>query len=132
MERFHTRYRQTAAVVPIARATPLTRRFSASVFLSVMQTDRVVSRCIGWVQRPQAAEPRYSVVPCYGFRRIPAGGLSAGRKAVEAAAPIHVALVRKWFIDALTPAQLDSITEMSASVIDRLTEGQVAPDPRGG
>jgi DNA-binding MarR family transcriptional regulator len=56
----------------------------------------------------------------------------AGRKAIEAAAPIHVELVRKWFIDALTPAQLDAITEISAAVIDRLTEDQVGPNPRGG
>jgi DNA-binding MarR family transcriptional regulator len=56
----------------------------------------------------------------------------AGRRAIEAAAPIHVALVRKWFIEALTPAELEAMTAISASVIDRLTEGQVAPDPRGG
>jgi DNA-binding MarR family transcriptional regulator len=55
-----------------------------------------------------------------------------GRNAIEAAAPIHVELVGKWFIDALTPAQLDAITEISAAVIDRLTEDQVGPNPRGG
>jgi DNA-binding MarR family transcriptional regulator len=55
----------------------------------------------------------------------------AGRRAIEAAAPIHVELVRKCFIDALTPAQLDAITAISAAVVDRLTEYQVGPDPRG-
>lgn len=54
----------------------------------------------------------------------------SGRKAIEAAAPIHVELVRKWFIDALTPAQLDAMTEISAAVLDRLTENQAADTAR--
>jgi DNA-binding MarR family transcriptional regulator len=48
----------------------------------------------------------------------------AGRKAIEAAAPIHVELVRKWFIDALTPAQLEAMTTIGAAVVDRLTRHQ--------
>jgi DNA-binding MarR family transcriptional regulator len=48
----------------------------------------------------------------------------AGRKAIEAAAPIHVELVRKWFIDALTPAQLEAMTAIGAAVVDRLTRHQ--------
>jgi DNA-binding MarR family transcriptional regulator len=48
----------------------------------------------------------------------------AGRKAIEAAAPIHVQLVREWFIDALTPAQLKAMTAISTAVLDQLTENQ--------
>jgi DNA-binding MarR family transcriptional regulator len=48
----------------------------------------------------------------------------AGRKAIETAAPIHVELVRKWFIDALTPAQLKAMTSIGTAVVDRLTENQ--------
>jgi DNA-binding MarR family transcriptional regulator len=44
----------------------------------------------------------------------------AGRKAIEAAAPIHVELVRTWFIDALTPEELDTMTAISAAVLSRL------------
>jgi DNA-binding MarR family transcriptional regulator len=53
----------------------------------------------------------------------------AGRRTIEAAAPIHVELVRKCFIEALTPAQLDAMTAISAAVIDRLTEGRVEEAP---
>ena len=48
----------------------------------------------------------------------------AGRRAIEAAAPIHVELVRKWFIDALTPAELEAMTAISTAVVDRLTRHQ--------
>jgi DNA-binding MarR family transcriptional regulator len=48
----------------------------------------------------------------------------AGRKAIEAAAPIHVEQVRAWFIDALTPAELEAMTAISAAVVDRLTQHQ--------
>ncbi len=50
----------------------------------------------------------------------------SGRRAIEAAAPIHVDLVRKWFIDALTPAQLKAMTAIGTAVVDRLTEEQAA------
>ena len=49
----------------------------------------------------------------------------AGRTAIEAAAPIHVELVRTWFIDALTPAQLKAMTAIGTAVVDRLTESQL-------
>lgn len=53
----------------------------------------------------------------------------AGRRAIEAAAPIHVELVRKWFVDALTPAQLKAMTAIGTAVADRLTEHQTADPP---
>jgi DNA-binding MarR family transcriptional regulator len=48
----------------------------------------------------------------------------SGRRAIEAAAPIHVELVRKWFIDALTPAELEAMTAIGTAVVDRLTRHQ--------
>ena len=46
----------------------------------------------------------------------------AGRRAVEAAAPPHVEHVRDWFVDVLTPEQLDALAEMADAVLDRLAE----------
>lgn len=43
-----------------------------------------------------------------------------GRSAIEAAAPSHVADVRRWFLDALSPAQLDALAEISEAVLGRL------------
>ena len=37
-----------------------------------------------------------------------------GRATIEAAAPGHVAAVRRWFVDLLTPEQLDAVGEASA------------------
>ena len=48
----------------------------------------------------------------------------AGRVAIEAAAPIHVELVRTWFIDALTPAQLKAMSAIGTAVVDRLAADQ--------
>jgi DNA-binding MarR family transcriptional regulator len=43
-----------------------------------------------------------------------------GRTAIEAAAPAHVADVRAALIDALTPAQLDALAEISDAVLARM------------
>ena len=40
-----------------------------------------------------------------------------GRKAIEAAAPHHVAMVRRLFIDPLTPGELDAITTAAEKVL---------------
>lgn len=45
-----------------------------------------------------------------------------GRKAIEAAAPGHVAAVRRRFIDRLTPEQIDMLREVSATVLAGLAE----------
>jgi DNA-binding MarR family transcriptional regulator len=45
-----------------------------------------------------------------------------GHQEIERAAPGHVAAVRRLFIDNLTPAQLDSITEAAAVVQAALDE----------
>jgi DNA-binding MarR family transcriptional regulator len=43
-----------------------------------------------------------------------------GRKAIEAAAPGHVAGVRRHFIDLLRPAQLRSLSAIAGTVLDAL------------
>jgi DNA-binding MarR family transcriptional regulator len=45
-----------------------------------------------------------------------------GRKEIEAAAPGHVAAVRRLFIDRLTPAQLDAVGEAAEAVLAGLEE----------
>ena len=44
----------------------------------------------------------------------------SGRRSIEAAAPSHVEAVRSLFIDHLTEAQLDQITEISEQVLTAL------------
>ncbi len=44
----------------------------------------------------------------------------AGREAIEAAAPRHVEHVRRWFVDALTPAQLDALADISDVILAKL------------
>ncbi len=41
----------------------------------------------------------------------------AGRDAIVSAAPLHVADVRRHFVDLLTPAQLDAVAEISETVL---------------
>ncbi|MFI1035425.1 MarR family winged helix-turn-helix transcriptional regulator [Streptomyces sp. NPDC020951] len=52
---------------------------------------------------------------------------SAGRSAIEAAAPCHVAHVRKWFIDTMTPEQLTAFGAMCEAVAARVNAS--ADDP---
>jgi hypothetical protein len=47
---------------------------------------------------------------------------AAGRRAIETAAPVHVEHVRRWFIDSLTPAQLDALVEISEAVVAKLDD----------
>jgi DNA-binding MarR family transcriptional regulator len=44
----------------------------------------------------------------------------AGFRTIEAAAPGHVASVRRHFIDALTREQLEALAEISQTVVRRL------------
>lgn len=44
----------------------------------------------------------------------------AGFQAIRDAAPRHVAQVRRWFLDALTPEQLDALAEIAESVLTGL------------
>jgi len=43
-----------------------------------------------------------------------------GREAIRAAAPAHVAVVRRHFIDLLTPAQLATLDEIAQAVLAQL------------
>jgi DNA-binding MarR family transcriptional regulator len=55
---------------------------------------------------------------CDGDRRGAFVVVSApGRKAIESAAPHHVALVRRLFIDQVTPDELDAITSAAEKVL---------------
>ena len=47
----------------------------------------------------------------------------AGRDAIRAAAPRHVREVRRAFLDALTPGQLDALTEIADAVLRHLVAG---------
>jgi DNA-binding MarR family transcriptional regulator len=42
----------------------------------------------------------------------------AGRKAIEAAAPGHVETVRRYFVDLLTPEEIDTLTAIATRICD--------------
>jgi hypothetical protein len=42
---------------------------------------------------------------------------AAGRVAIEAAAPLHVEHVRKWFLAGLTPEQLGELISISETIL---------------
>ena len=53
---------------------------------------------------------------------------AAGRRAIEAAAPAHVAAVRDLFFDVLTPDQVDALAAISESALTRVrAAGTPAP-----
>jgi DNA-binding MarR family transcriptional regulator len=54
----------------------------------------------------------------------------AGRSAIVAAAPAHVAIVRRQFFDHLTPAQVATIERVSTQVLDHLDGVERTPQPR--
>lgn len=49
-----------------------------------------------------------------------------GRKAIEAAAPGHVAAVRRLFIDHLDPSQLEAVADAAETVLAALAERQLS------
>jgi DNA-binding MarR family transcriptional regulator len=51
----------------------------------------------------------------------------AGREAIERAAPGHVAAVRHWFVDRLTPRQLDALIEICTVALAALDASPSAP-----
>lgn len=57
---------------------------------------------------------------------------SAGRQAIEAAAPAHVDSVRELLFDALSPAQVTSLSSISASVLRRLDAAALPGPERPG
>ncbi|MGL6237019.1 MAG: MarR family winged helix-turn-helix transcriptional regulator [Segniliparus sp.] len=48
-----------------------------------------------------------------------------GLAAIEHAAPRHVREVRRWFVEALTPQQLEAMAEIAGAVVRRLSEREV-------
>jgi DNA-binding MarR family transcriptional regulator len=77
----------------------------------------------GWVRR----------VPCPTDKRSNLAQLTeAGREKLAEAAPGHVAVVRHLVIDALTPEQLDALTQIGEAVVHRATGvlGDTAPFKR--
>jgi DNA-binding MarR family transcriptional regulator len=52
----------------------------------------------------------------------------AGRSSIEAAAPGHLDVVRRLFVDRLTPTQLDALADISTTVLAALAD---AGDPEG-
>ena len=50
-----------------------------------------------------------------------------GRGAIEAAAPGHVAAVRRYVIDRLTPDQVDALAAITQAVLSALAERPSAP-----
>jgi len=55
-----------------------------------------------------------------------------GRRAIEAAAPHHVAMVRRLFIDPLSPGELDAITSAAEKVLAVLDAETVDGHHHGG
>jgi DNA-binding MarR family transcriptional regulator len=54
----------------------------------------------------------------------------AGRRALEAAAPGHVAAVRRFFVDVLTAEQLDALAEAAGQVVHAIDEAERAHEQR--
>ncbi|MEU2168691.1 MarR family winged helix-turn-helix transcriptional regulator [Micromonospora chersina] len=52
----------------------------------------------------------------------------AGRAAIEAAAPGHVAAVRRHLIDLLTPEEIDALGALTQRVVDRLSGRPTTPE----
>ncbi|MFP5376267.1 MAG: MarR family winged helix-turn-helix transcriptional regulator [Acidimicrobiia bacterium] len=50
-----------------------------------------------------------------------------GRREIEAAAPGHVAAVRRLFVDRLTPGQLDAVGDTAEAVLGALDEPGLRP-----
>lgn len=53
-----------------------------------------------------------------------------GQRAIEAAAPGHVAAVRRFFIDALTEKQLDGLADAADRVVEAIDSAE-QPQPHG-
>jgi DNA-binding MarR family transcriptional regulator len=53
-----------------------------------------------------------------------------GRRTIEAAAPCHVASVRRHLIDRLSPEQLAALTDISVTIVGYLTTAET--DERDG
>ncbi|MFT4122868.1 MAG: MarR family transcriptional regulator [Microbacteriaceae bacterium] len=67
-------------------------------------------------------------LPCPKDRRATNARLTGeGRRALIRAVPGHIAAVRRLVIDALSPEQLEALTEITATVRSRLADGAGCP-----
>jgi DNA-binding MarR family transcriptional regulator len=55
----------------------------------------------------------------------------AGRRAIESAAPGHVATVRRYLVDLLTPEEIGTLTAVAERTLDRLDAEGPGPDHCG-
>jgi DNA-binding MarR family transcriptional regulator len=60
---------------------------------------------------------------CERSRQAHVALTAEGRAVIEAAAPIHVDHVRRWFIDALSDEQLDALGDISTAVLSHIGGG---------
>jgi DNA-binding MarR family transcriptional regulator len=56
----------------------------------------------------------------------------AGWEAIVAAAPGHVATVREYVLDPLTPRQVQQLATIAAAILSRVDPSATAPRPRDG
>ena len=83
------------------------------------QVTRMATR--GLVRRePCASDARGSYVAV----------TAKGRRAIAAAAPGHVAAVRRWFVDRLTPEELDTVRTVAEKVLAGLDADGAREDGR--
>jgi DNA-binding MarR family transcriptional regulator len=69
---------------------------------------------------------------CEGSRFFDVVLTDQGRATIEGAAPTHVGHVRDWFVQALSPEQLDALTEACDAITARLgtaTSCSEVPEP---
>ena len=89
------------------------------------QLSRMEQR--GLVRRSNCAEDRRGAVAVL---------TDAGREAVESAAPVHVAGVRRYLFDGLSAEQVDALAAIAGGTLDRLAaacaEPCDPPDPSAG
>ncbi|MHC9046126.1 MarR family winged helix-turn-helix transcriptional regulator [Microbacterium saperdae] len=52
-----------------------------------------------------------------------------GRRMLIRAMPGHIETARRLVIDALTPAQLDALAQITGTITDRLSGGEASPPP---
>jgi DNA-binding MarR family transcriptional regulator len=101
-----------------ARAAELSRETGWEKSRLSHQLTRMEQK--GFLRRtPCAEDSRYSDIVL----------TDEGRAAIEAAAPRHVAHVREWFVDAMTPEQLTEFGRICDAVLARLEASPDNPCP---
>jgi DNA-binding MarR family transcriptional regulator len=92
---------------------------------------------LGWEQsrlshhlRRMADRGLIDKIPCDQDRRGSWVEVTAqGRSAIRAAAPGHVELVRRLFVDLLSPAELEALADIAGRVLDHLRSDPDGTDP---